>query len=295
MTGGSRKAPPAAPAPRPTRDPLLDKLDQMKKSLEGGRVLFVMAPPSAARAAPVPRNAQGSADRRSSVYHEAGHAVAHFGLDRLLHLWGQPLRQSVTDLEIHPRERADGLIASIGAIHRRRDRTWNRDFVAGDPAIPGLLRDAMFEAIEGAAGTFAEAREAKGGWEAARSSALVRGFRERVLAGTAPEAHDEAQLGARLSFIRRHAGRTSADVLDDIEAATWALLAFEWTGLAAVARALDHRGFLDGHTAMGIWATARLPPDQREAEAEAASPAGIRVMEDLLETLNHNPPRDGSS
>lgn len=278
------------------KDPLLDGLGKLGKALESGRPVFFTAPPGkiAPAIAANPRNQPGSADRRHSACHEAGHAVVTFALDRLLHMHGRPLRNGITDLEIHPHEGADGMIARTGSVNRRRDRMWNRDFAAGELVLPELVRDATLEAIELAAGVLAEARELAGSFEAARTSVPVRVFRECVLTGTAPAAQDEMKVAARLSFVARHSDRDHRAVLDDIIEAAWALLAAEWPALAAVARTLDRRDFLDGHTAMGIWAAARLPPAEREAAAETASPAGVRVLEDLLDAIGESPTPDGS-
>ncbi len=238
-----------------------------------------------------PRNPSGSAERHESAFHEAGHAVATFALDRLSHMHGHPLRQGVTDLEVLDWQDGEtGFIARSGNVHRENDGVWALNYPLASPHLTALILSAKLEVVEFIAGTFAEARMSAGDFAEARFAPLVDEFRAGVLAG-APEPHrDEAKTRVRLDFIHRHGGGSRAAVLHALEEVTWAVLATEWSGVETVADALDRRGWLDGEVALNLWAGARLSPARREAEAVAASAEGTATLVALLEARQRPPP-----
>ncbi len=177
------------------------------------------------------------------------------------------------------------MLARADTINRRRDRTWGQALPADDPRLPQLLRDAALESIEVLAGTFAEMRHEAHGFTAARCRPDCTEFLEAVPDAGQPAAQDEAKVELRLGFIQRHTGRGAADILRDLEDATWALLASEWPAVEAVAEALDQKSHLEGLTALGIWSASRLPLGQRDDAAGAVSPSGMRVLTELAEAV----------
>jgi hypothetical protein len=215
------------PAHAGTLDQRSRAADRKVKRAAGGnqpsRPALVKAMPTGGE-----RNPPGSAERRASAYHEAGHAVASFALDSLLHAYGWPFRIGVCGLHIFSAEDAEGMIARIDMVNRQRDRTWALNCAADDPRLSLMIRDAQLEVLEILSGPFAQMRHEEGGFAAAWSRSDLDDFREAAMTGGRPAEWDESKVWDLLGFIQRHTGQDAADVLGDLEEVTWTLLAAEW-------------------------------------------------------------------